>query len=265
MKISYGVNEKFTISFLFFLATLVAGITSLAAFCFVWVKQRVEMSNSIQGVGFLANEQKTLNFYKIFSAAYDTLNPFLYPDQMRRRIVSQIKDGTHLRVLDVGCGTGYTTFGLLKRTDICEVIGLDMNSAQLKRAAKNLSLEKDRLSISRGDADNLPFADESFDALVSIGAIEYFPEPQQALIEFTRVTKPGGTVVVAGPEAGWFKKFGLNKFFYTPSVSEMNGFFREAGLLGVELLLTGVNTFFGTERYVVAAIGNKPSSGNFHS
>ena len=92
--------------------------------------------------GFLADKQRALNFYRIFSAAYDILNPYLYTDKMRDEIVSQIKIGADLRVLDVGCGTGYTTLGVLNRRDVCEVVGLDMNPVQLNRAPKNCIQKK---------------------------------------------------------------------------------------------------------------------------
>jgi ubiquinone/menaquinone biosynthesis C-methylase UbiE len=254
------LSEKLTSSFLFFLASLLTGIMSLLAFGFVWAKQKNATSDSAQKTqGFLADKQRALNFYKIFSVAYDILNPDLYTDAMRDEIVSQIKTGADLRVLDVGCGTGYTTLGLLSRRDICEVVGLDMNPVQLNKAVRNLHSKKARLSISRGDAENLPFADDSFDAVISVGAIEYFPDPERVLKELTRVANPNGNIIVCGPESAWFSKFALNRVFYTPSIKEMERIFRNAGLAHVKSVLTGVNTFFGTGKYVVFAVGTKPA------
>ena len=178
------ITEKITSSFLFFLASLLTGFMSLLAFGFVWAKQKDATPDGAQKTqGFLADKQKALNFYRIFSAAYDILNPYLYTDTMRNEMVSQIKIGADLRVLDVGCGTGYTTSGVLSRSDVCEVVGLDMNPVQLNKAVKNLHSKKARLSISRGDAENLPFVDDSFDAVISVGAIEYFPDPERVLKE----------------------------------------------------------------------------------
>ncbi len=233
---------------------------SLLAFGFVWAKQTGATSDGAQKAeGFLADKQRALNFYRIFSAAYDILNPYLYTDTMRNEMVSQIKIGADLRVLDVGCGTGYTTSGVLSRRDVCEVVGLDMNPVQLKKAVKNLHSKKARLSISRGDAENLPFVDDSFDAVISVGAIEYFPDPERVLKELTRVANPNGNIIVCGPESAWFSKFALNRVFYTASVKEMDGIFRNAGLVQVRSVLTGVNTFFGTGRYVVFTVGTKPA------
>ncbi len=242
------------------MASLLTGFMSFLAFSSVWAKQKGAMSDGTQKVGgFLADKQKALNFYRIFSHAYDLLNPYLYTDAMREEMVSQIKIGTDLRVLDVGCGTGYTTSGVLSRKDVCEVVGLDMNPVQLNKAVKNLHSKKDRLSISRGDAENLPFLDDSFDAVISVGAIEYFPEPEKVLKELARVANPNGTIIVGGPESAWFSKYALNRVFYTPSVKEMNEIFLNSGLVQVKSVLTGVNTFFGTGRYVVFTVGTKPT------
>jgi len=253
-------SEKFLASWVFFLASLLTGIVSLLAFGFVWAKQRAEKRCGTQNAeGFLADEQRALNFYRIFSVAYDILNPYFYTDAMRGEIVSQIRNGVKLRVLDVGCGTGYTTSGILNREDVCEVVGLDINAVQLKRAVKNLVSERGRISISRGDADNLPFIDRSFDAVVSVGAVEYSPDPERALKELDRVSKSNRTVLVGGPESAWFSKFALDKTLYTPSAEKLEKIFRKADLTTVKSHLTGVKTFFGTGNYVVFATGKKPN------
>ena len=252
--------EELFVSFMFLFASLLTGLMSFLAFGFVIAKQKAERKREPQkAVGFLADKNRALNFYRIFSVAYDTLNPSLYTVAMRSEMVNQIGNGANLRVLDVGCGTGYTTSGVLRRGDIAEVVGLDMNPVQLKRAVKNLRFERDRASISRGDADNLPFEDGTFDAVISVGAIEYFPDPERTIKELSRVAKPGGTVIVGGPEAGWFSKLALNKVFYTPSAQEMETFFRKADLANVKSRLTGMKTFFATNNYVVFAVGKKPA------
>ena len=234
------LTEKITSSFLFFFASLLTGFMSLLAFGFVWAKQRGATSDGAQKTqGFLADKQRALNFYRIFSAAYDILNPYLYTDAMRNEIVSQIKIGADLRVLDVGCGTGYTTLGVLNRRDVCEVVGLDMNPVQLNKAVKNLHSKKARLSISRGDAENLPFIDDSFDAVISVGAIEYFPDPERVLKELARVANPNGNVIVCGPESAWFSKFALNRVFYTPSVKEMDEDFSQRRACSGEVCFDG--------------------------
>jgi ubiquinone/menaquinone biosynthesis C-methylase UbiE len=55
------------------------------------------------------------------------------------------------------------------------------------------------LPLLQGDAEDLPFASDSFDRYVSAGSIEYWPEPQRGITEAYRVTKPGGIACIIGP------------------------------------------------------------------
>ena len=172
---------------------------STLAFAFAWARSRQKQASpENRKSAFLVDKQRTLNFYRVFSIVYDILNPQLYTDKMRSEIAGKIGEGSCLRILDVGCGTGYTTEGILNRANVSEVVGVDMNPVQLGRAAKNLHMWKPKTSLSRGDVENLPFKDGSFDAVVSVGAIEYFPDPKKALKEMARVAKLNGTVVVGG-------------------------------------------------------------------
>jgi demethylmenaquinone methyltransferase/2-methoxy-6-polyprenyl-1,4-benzoquinol methylase len=100
-------------------------------------------------------------------------------------------------VLDVGCGTGFATEGILRRTD--DVHGLDQSVHQMQKAFAKFG-KRDRVAFYRGDAERLPFADDAFDVVWSSGSIEYWPNPVDALVEFRRVCKPGGKVLVVGPD-----------------------------------------------------------------
>jgi ubiquinone/menaquinone biosynthesis C-methylase UbiE len=255
---THSTLNNFENTLRFALASALTGIMSAVVIFFVLAKERQRKNQSAQepAKAFLADKQKAFSFYRVFSATYDVLNPPFYTDTMRSKIAALI-EGEGLLVLDVGCGTGYTTKGILNQKGLCEVVGLDMNPVQLGRAIKNLRGEKARTFLSRGDAENLPFVDETFDVVVSIGAIEYFPNPEQAVKEMTRVAKRGGVVVVGGPEYTWFRKFALHRFFYTPSKAEVEEFFVKAGLEEEKTVLTGVDTAFGTRNYVVVAAGRK--------
>jgi SAM-dependent methyltransferase len=248
---------KITDSFLFICAGLLLGIVSLVALPLA-AKEKMQKTRPRRKTGaFLADKKRALAYYNVLSSAYDVLNPHLYTSSMRGEVAKMVDHGEPLRVLDVGCGTGYTTAGILQLGSVCEAVGVDQNQRQLQRAARNLSTEKSRLALSRGDVENLPFRDNSFDAVVSVGAVEYFPDPERALKEMVRVVKPQGRVVIVGPEFDWFKKVLLHKLFYAPEQRDFEGMFYRAGLLDVETALTGVSTFFGTDRYVLIAAGTK--------
>ncbi|XVH30315.1 methyltransferase domain-containing protein [Haloferacaceae archaeon DSL9] len=148
-------------------------------------------------MGILENKARARLFYKYLSQVYDTINPFIWNEQMRDQALSWIDIEAGDRVLDVGSGTGFATEGLLRYTD--DVHGLDQSIHQMEKAWKKFG-KNDRVRFYRGDAERLPFKDDSFDALWSSGSIEYWPDPVAALREFRRVVKPGGTILVVGPD-----------------------------------------------------------------
>jgi len=246
-------------SLLFSWATFFSASVGLAACIFILIKEKFQTEKHAknQTGAFLADKRRAMVFYRIFSKVYDLLNIFFYTDTMRNEVaeLANIRQGSH--VLDVGCGTGYTTEAVLKKLKLGEVIGIDLTPQQLRKAARKLKPERVRLSLSRGDSENLPFKDETFDAIVSVGALEYFPNPKKALQEMARVVKPRGKVVVGGPEFEWFRKITLDRMLYTPSAREVEEFFSQAKLRDIKCVLTGVNTFFGTNKYVAIVVGIK--------
>jgi demethylmenaquinone methyltransferase/2-methoxy-6-polyprenyl-1,4-benzoquinol methylase len=147
-------------------------------------------------MGVLENKSRARVFYKYLSKVYDRVNPLVWNEQMRDETIERLDIAVDDRVLDVGCGTGFATEGLLEETD--EVHGIDQSVHQLEKAWAKLG-KHDPVSFYRGDAERLPFADDTFDVVWSSGSIEYWPEPVAALREFRRVTVPGGRVLVVGP------------------------------------------------------------------
>jgi len=96
-------------------------------------------------------------------------------------------------VLDVGCGTGILARTAADRVAPSgRVVGLDLNEGMLAVARR---LRPD-LEWRRGDAADLPFADETFDAVLCQSALMFFPDPSRALAEMARVSRTAGTVGV---------------------------------------------------------------------
>jgi len=95
------------------------------------------------------------------------------------------------KVLDVGTGTGHFAFDLARRG--LRVTGVDSSEAML-----DVARAKGRdATFVHADAADLPFADASFDLVLSVTTLEFVPAPQKALSEMWRVTRPGGRMVVA--------------------------------------------------------------------
>lgn len=99
-------------------------------------------------------------------------------------------------VLDVACGTGVVTFCLAKTAK--EVIGLDITGEMLQRARKKRHAKGiTNVHFELGDVEKLPFENEKFDITVCRMSIHHFSDPQNAVYEMARVTRPGGKVVFA--------------------------------------------------------------------
>jgi len=96
------------------------------------------------------------------------------------------------KILDVGCGAG--TYVRLLRGKGYNVIGLDYSFPSLQRA-RAADFQKSGIYLE-GDAYCLPFPDEIFDLVISIGTFQAMGDPQRAVKEMVRVLRPNGLVVV---------------------------------------------------------------------
>ncbi|MFC7213750.1 methyltransferase domain-containing protein [Saliphagus sp. GCM10025334] len=148
-------------------------------------------------MGILENKARARLFYKYLSTIYDRINPFIWNEEMRTEALSLLDFEDAEMVLDVGCGTGFATEGLLEHVDT--VYALDQSEHQLEKAYAKFGKTGGPVHFHRGDAERLPFKTDTFDIIWSSGSIEYWPEPVLALREFNRVLKPGGQVLVVGP------------------------------------------------------------------
>ena len=101
-----------------------------------------------------------------------------------------------MRVLDAGCGTG--NFSLKMAALGATVEGVDLSEPMIGYAKEKAQASSyaDQLHFQVGDLYDLPFADESFDAVLSMAAFEFIHEDRRALEEFMRVVKPGGRVLI---------------------------------------------------------------------
>jgi ubiquinone/menaquinone biosynthesis C-methylase UbiE len=189
-------------------------------------------------MGVLEDKARARLFYKYLSKVYDRINPFIWNEEMRTEALDLLDIEPDDRVLDVGCGTGFGTEGILEHVE--NVHGLDQSVHQLEKAWAKLG-KHDPVSFYRGDAERLPFQADTFDVVWSSGSIEYWPNPVDALKEFRRITKPGGQVLVVGPNyprRTVFQKLADTiMLFYDES--EADRMFTEAGFETVQHVTMG--------------------------
>jgi arsenite methyltransferase len=107
-------------------------------------------------------------------------------------------------VLDVGCGVGVTPCFLAKRYG-CRVVGVDIRARMVERSQERARREgvADRVEFQVADAQDLPFEDNRFDAVITESVTSFPEDKQRAVNEYVRVTRPGGYVGLA--ESTWLK------------------------------------------------------------
>ena len=107
-------------------------------------------------------------------------------------------------VLDVGCGVGVTPVFIAKRYG-CRMVGVDISEGMVERSKERANRERltDRVEFRVADAQDLPFDDNSFDAVITESVTAFPEDKQKAVNEYVRVTKPGGYVGLN--ESTWLK------------------------------------------------------------
>ena len=96
-------------------------------------------------------------------------------------------------VLDVGCGTG--DFAQLFDPARTYYVGIDISESMIAESRRLYPAHQFKVA----DGDSIDAADSSVDLVLSIGVLEYLPDPLSHLKELARVTKPGGTIIVTVP------------------------------------------------------------------
>lgn len=132
---------------------------------------------------------------KEYSAAAKTYDDkwFFYVDATTRQTLSRLRMRGDERVLDVGCGTGELLARLAAKYPAAILAGLDPVPEMLAMAKAKLS---ELVDLRIGWANELPWADGTFDLVVSCNMFHYVTHPVAAVREMERVLRPGGRIVI---------------------------------------------------------------------
>src|SRR5262245_37218951 len=130
----------------------------------------------------------TSRVYDRWSRVWDLAR---YTNREIYRTALALLDDRHMAVLDVGCGTGLMSAMLAAQGR--QVVGVDLSSAMIAQARRRSG---SCATFIEADAENLPIASSSVDAVVNLISLHHYPDPSRAVAEFRRVLRPGGSLVL---------------------------------------------------------------------
>ena len=160
------------------------------------------MSEQVKPYGStMGKKDEVEQMFDNISHRYDFLNRLLSVGidvSWRKKVVKMVTETEPRTILDVATGTGDLAIALAKKNPQAKITGFDLSNGMLehgrvKVAEKNLS---DQIEMIQGDAENMPFEDNTFDAITVAFGVRNFETLEKGLKEIHRVLKPGGKFVI---------------------------------------------------------------------
>ena len=111
------------------------------------------------------------------------------------RLVMSLPDGDYARVLDVGCGTGFSAAAMLRRFDVTTLVGVDPAEGMLEVFATKVgTFPGVNVELRAEDVMEMGVADGDFDAVISAMALHWFPDKPGAVARMAQALRPGGVM-----------------------------------------------------------------------
>lgn len=148
----------------------------------------------------LGKKEQVAVMFDTISKEYDGLNrviSFGIDVKWRKKVVAIVKKCKPETILDIATGTGDLAINL-SETNAKKIIGLDISQGMLDVGKQKISKYKldETIDMLLGDSENMPFEDNSFDAITVAFGIRNFETLEKGLKEILRVLKQGGTFVI---------------------------------------------------------------------
>ena len=165
--------------------------------------------------------------FDTISTNYDGLNrviSFGIDVKWRKKVVKIVERSNPDKVLDIATGTGDLAINLAK-TGASKIVGLDLSEGMLAVGRKKIADQKlsEKIEMVQGDSENLPFEDNSFDAITVAFGVRNFENLKKGLEEILRVLKPGGVFVILETSVPTKFPFKQGYNFYTKNLLPLIG------------------------------------------
>lgn len=118
-----------------------------------------------------------------------------YAAKDAEEFVDRLAISSHMRVLDVACGTGNLAMPAARKG--AQVTGVDIAPNLLEQARQRAAGEGVQVAFDEGDAERLPYPDAQFDLVMSMFGAMFAPRPERVASELARVCRPGKTIAMA--------------------------------------------------------------------
>ncbi len=148
----------------------------------------------------LGKKEQVTKMFDTISGEYDGLNrviSFGIDIKWRKKVVELVKATNPKNILDIATGTGDLAINLAE-TSAEKIIGLDISSGMLEVGKQKIKTKKldQKIEMVIGDSENLPFDDNTFDAITVAFGVRNFETLENGLKDILRVLKPGGIFVI---------------------------------------------------------------------
>ncbi len=196
------------------------------------------------------------------------------------RLIMALPDGGYAQVLDVGCGTGWTSAAMVRRFGVGRIVGVDPSEGMLEQFAAKLGDEFPAVQVDlrAEDVMDMDVPDAAFDAVICAMALHWFPDKPGAIARMARALVPGGVMGILTAGAGgedawrqvlqgvgapedWTGWFAANQL----DVDQMAAYLQAAGMEPIDVWMerrrrhTDPDAFMARTRSVAAhLLGNPP-------
>jgi demethylmenaquinone methyltransferase/2-methoxy-6-polyprenyl-1,4-benzoquinol methylase len=175
----------------------------------------------------LGKKQQIAKMFDTISNEYDDLNrviSFGIDIKWRKKVVQIISKKEPTNILDIATGTGDLAINLTQ-TNANQIIGLDISEGMLDVGRKKIAKKQlnNTIDMIVGDSENLPFDDNSFDAITVAFGVRNFENLEIGLAEILRVLKPKGVFVVLETSVPVKFPFKQGYYIYTKALLPLIG------------------------------------------
>jgi demethylmenaquinone methyltransferase/2-methoxy-6-polyprenyl-1,4-benzoquinol methylase len=148
----------------------------------------------------LGKKEQVAQMFDTISGNYDGLNrviSFGIDIKWRKKVLQLVSDKNPKTVLDIATGTGDLAI-LMTKTSAERIVGLDISAGMLDVGRKKIESQKlsDKIDMILADSENMPFENNTFDAITVAFGVRNFETLEKGLAEILRVLKPNGIFVI---------------------------------------------------------------------